>query len=58
MKEADGLASWFCLGQLAASIALNELNQMKPYDFRTAIYTQVCPSSISSIGVFFPGLIK
>ncbi|OWZ56696.1 sugar transporter [Cryptococcus neoformans c45] len=31
---------WFCLGQLAASIALNELNEMKPDDFRTAIYTQ------------------
>ncbi|KAF2166608.1 hypothetical protein M409DRAFT_36703 [Zasmidium cellare ATCC 36951] len=31
---------WFVLGQLFGSIALNELNQINPYDFRTAIYSQ------------------
>ncbi|WVQ85760.1 hypothetical protein IAT38_007927 [Cryptococcus sp. DSM 104549] len=31
---------WFCLGQLMAGIALNQLNSTHPYDFRTAIYTQ------------------
>lgn len=35
-------SSWFVLGQIFASIALDELNKTDPYDFRTPIYTQVC----------------
>ena len=35
------LCSWFVLGQLFASVALNELQRVNPYNFRTAIYTQV-----------------
>ncbi|KAF7189943.1 MFS transporter fmqE [Pseudocercospora fuligena] len=31
---------WFVLGQLFGSVALNELNAIDPYAFRTAIYTQ------------------
>ncbi|OKL57743.1 hypothetical protein UA08_06925 [Talaromyces atroroseus] len=31
---------WFVLGQLFGSVALNGLNDTKPYDFRTPIYTQ------------------
>lgn len=33
--------SWFVIGQLAGAIALNELHQIAPMDFRLAIYTQV-----------------
>lgn len=33
--------SWFVLGQLFASVALNRLNASDPYDFKVAIYTQV-----------------
>lgn len=33
--------SWFVIGQLCGSVALNRLNAKDPYDFRTAIYTQV-----------------
>lgn len=33
--------SWFVLGQLFASVALNRLNASQPYDFKTPIYTQV-----------------
>lgn len=33
--------SWFVIGQLFASLALNRLNASDPYDFRTPIYTQV-----------------
>lgn len=32
---------WFVLGQLFASVALNKLNAVDAYDFRTPIYTQV-----------------
>lgn len=35
-------SSWFCLGQLFASVALNRLAKIDPLDFRTPIYTQVC----------------
>lgn len=35
--------SWFVLGQLFASVALNRLNASQPYDFKTPIYTQVRP---------------
>lgn len=37
--------SWFVLGQIFASVALEELNAAAPYDFRTPIYTQVCRDS-------------
>lgn len=33
--------SWFVIGQLFASVALNRLNASDPLDFRTPIYTQV-----------------
>lgn len=35
------VTSWFVIGQLFASVALNRLNALNPYDFRTPIYTQV-----------------
>jgi MFS transporter, SP family, general alpha glucoside:H+ symporter len=35
------LHSWVAVGQLLASVALNSLNETDPYNFRTAIYTQV-----------------
>lgn len=35
------LSSWFVVGQLFASVALNRLNASDPWDFRTPIYTQV-----------------
>jgi hypothetical protein len=35
------LYSWFVLGQIFASVALQELSAHDPYDFRVPIYTQV-----------------
>lgn len=35
------MCSWFVIGQLFASVALNRLNASDPYNFRTPIYTQV-----------------
>lgn len=36
--------SWFVLGQIFASVALQELSANDPYDFRVPIYTQVSNS--------------
>ena len=33
--------SWYVLGQLLASVALECLSESDPYNFRIAIYTQV-----------------
>jgi hypothetical protein len=35
------MISWFVIGQIFASVALNQLNAVIPYDFWTPIYTQV-----------------
>ncbi|CRG86849.1 General alpha-glucoside permease [Talaromyces islandicus] len=42
---------WFVLGQLFASVALNKLNAIDPYDFRTPIYTQW--AMIGAIAIIF-----
>jgi MFS transporter, SP family, general alpha glucoside:H+ symporter len=34
-------ASWFVLGQLFASVALDRLSAIDPYNYKTPIYTQV-----------------
>lgn len=39
-------ASWFIVGQLFASVALNELNKSEPYNYKTPIYTQVSEESV------------
>lgn len=36
------VTSWFVVGQIFASVALQELSANDPYDFRVPIYTQVC----------------
>ncbi|OAA64363.1 General substrate transporter [Niveomyces insectorum RCEF 264] len=43
--------SWFVIGQLFASVALNSLNASDPYNFRTPIYTQW--AMIGIIGIVF-----
>jgi hypothetical protein len=43
------LSSWFVIGQLFASVALNRLNATDPYDFRTPIYTQWAMVGIAGI---------
>lgn len=35
------LSSWFVVGQIFASVALQELSAQDPYEFRVPIYTQV-----------------
>lgn len=35
------LSSWFVVGQIFASVALQELSARDPYEFRVPIYTQV-----------------
>ncbi|TYJ54173.1 hypothetical protein B9479_005184 [Cryptococcus floricola] len=42
---------WFCLGQLFASVALNELKAMDPYNYKIAIYSQW--PMIAIMGVIF-----
>ncbi|WWC89683.1 uncharacterized protein L201_004608 [Kwoniella dendrophila CBS 6074] len=42
---------WFCVGQLMAGIALNELKARNPLDFKTAIYTQW--AMIGVMGIIF-----
>ncbi|KAH6898009.1 general substrate transporter [Thelonectria olida] len=44
---------WFVLGQLFASVALNRLNAITPYDFRTPIYSQWAMVGIIAIIFFF-----
>lgn len=39
-RRADNI-SWFVIGQIFASVALERLSAVAPYDFRTPIYTQV-----------------
>jgi hypothetical protein len=41
VTNTQSTRSWFVLGQLFASVALNRLNAKDPLDFRTAIYSQV-----------------
>ncbi|KAJ5205098.1 uncharacterized protein N7498_005977 [Penicillium cinerascens] len=31
---------WFVIGQIFASVALNQMNELEPYNFRTPIYSQ------------------
>ncbi|OAL54016.1 general substrate transporter [Pyrenochaeta sp. DS3sAY3a] len=40
---------WFVFGQLFASVALNQLNNKSPMDFRTPIYTQWAMIGIAGI---------
>jgi hypothetical protein len=35
------ISSWFVVGQIFASVALQKLSANDPYDFRVPIYTQV-----------------
>ncbi|ODN75042.1 hypothetical protein L202_06262 [Cryptococcus amylolentus CBS 6039] len=42
---------WFCLGQLFASVALNELKAMDPYNYKIAIYSQW--PMVAIMGVIF-----
>lgn len=35
------ISSWFVVGQIFASVALQELSANDPYNFRVPIYTQV-----------------
>lgn len=41
VTNTQSTRSWFVLGQLFASVALNRLHAKDPLDFRTAIYSQV-----------------
>ncbi|THY22709.1 general substrate transporter [Aureobasidium pullulans] len=53
--ESDCSRSWFVLGQLFASVALNRLHISAPYDFRTPIYSQWAMIGVSAIiFVFLP----
>ncbi|KAJ5820027.1 hypothetical protein N7474_005618 [Penicillium riverlandense] len=42
---------WFVIGQIFASVALNQLNAVDPYNFRTPIYTQW--AMVGAIGFIF-----
>ncbi|THW20367.1 general substrate transporter [Aureobasidium pullulans] len=53
--KSDQSRSWFVLGQLFASVALNRLHISAPYDFRTPIYSQWAMIGVSAIiFVFLP----
>lgn len=47
------LSSWFVVGQIFASVALQELSAKDPYEFRVPIYTQV--RGISCLSFSFRG---
>ncbi|KPM35801.1 hypothetical protein AK830_g10785 [Neonectria ditissima] len=47
--NAYSLVSWFVLGQLFASVALNRLNAIDPFNFRTPIYSQWAMIGLAAI---------
>lgn len=45
--------SWFVVGQIFASVALNQLHALNPLDFRTPIYTQVKVNPFQQVAVMY-----
>ena len=51
--KADNTTSWYVIGQLMASVSLQQLNKRHPDDYLTAIYTQFAMLGLLAILYLF-----
>lgn len=53
ISKVDDTSSWYVIGQLMASVSLQQLNKRHPEDYLTAIYTQFAMLGVLAILYFF-----